>query len=107
MSLWNAQDAAAATGGRAQGNWTASGVSIDTRNMAPGDLFIALKDTRDGHEFVHGEYDFIQGTLPKVFWRRRFFRFGARDAFMNITTAALVYGVPRGGRQGVLRRGKD
>ncbi|MGR3521802.1 MAG: UDP-N-acetylmuramoyl-tripeptide--D-alanyl-D-alanine ligase [Paracoccus sp. (in: a-proteobacteria)] len=52
MSLWNAQDAAAATGGRAQGNWTASGVSIDTRNMAPGDLFIALKDTRDGHEFV-------------------------------------------------------
>ena len=28
------------------------GVSIDTRTLQPGDLFVALKDVRDGHEFV-------------------------------------------------------
>ena len=42
---------------------------------------VLIHATHDGHEFVHGEYDFIQGTPPKVFWRRRYFRFGARDAF--------------------------
>ncbi len=52
MTLWTAAEAAEATGGRAQGDWTASGVSIDTRSLAPGDLFVALKDVRDGHDFV-------------------------------------------------------
>ena len=52
MSLWTAEDAAAATGGRAQGDWTATGVSIDTRTIRPGDLFVALTDVRDGHDFV-------------------------------------------------------
>ena len=52
MSLWTAADAAAATGGRAQGDWEASGVSIDTRTIQRGDLFVALKDVRDGHDFV-------------------------------------------------------
>ncbi len=28
------------------------GISIDTRTLAPGDLFVALTDTRDGHDFV-------------------------------------------------------
>ncbi|MEM6375334.1 MAG: UDP-N-acetylmuramoyl-tripeptide--D-alanyl-D-alanine ligase [Pseudomonadota bacterium] len=52
MTLWSAQEAAAATGGQAQGTWQASGVSIDTRTLRPGDLFVALKDVRDGHDFV-------------------------------------------------------
>ncbi|MFT4960828.1 MAG: UDP-N-acetylmuramoyl-tripeptide--D-alanyl-D-alanine ligase [Paracoccaceae bacterium] len=52
MTLWSAQDAALATGGVAQGDWQASGVSIDTRSLEPGDLFVALKVARDGHEFV-------------------------------------------------------
>ncbi|MBK1636308.1 UDP-N-acetylmuramoyl-tripeptide--D-alanyl-D-alanine ligase [Rhodovulum adriaticum] len=51
-TLWTAAEAAAATGGRATCDWQASGVSIDTRSLAPGDLFVALKDRRDGHEFV-------------------------------------------------------
>jgi len=50
--LWNAADAAAATGGHNSVDWQASGVSIDTRSLQPGDLFVALKDSRDGHEFV-------------------------------------------------------
>ena len=52
MSLWTAKDAAAATGGQAQGDWAVDGVSIDTRTIAPGDLFVALQAVRDGHDFV-------------------------------------------------------
>jgi UDP-N-acetylmuramoyl-tripeptide--D-alanyl-D-alanine ligase len=29
-----------------------TGISIDTRTLEPGDLFVALKDQRDGHDFV-------------------------------------------------------
>ncbi|TDE41083.1 UDP-N-acetylmuramoyl-tripeptide--D-alanyl-D-alanine ligase [Antarcticimicrobium sediminis] len=52
MTLWTAPEAEAATGGRAQGDWAVSGVSIDTRTLAPGDLFVALSAARDGHDFV-------------------------------------------------------
>jgi len=50
--LWTAQDAATATGGRIAGDWRATGISIDSRSVAPGDLFIALSAARDGHDFV-------------------------------------------------------
>lgn len=51
--LWNPYDLAIATGGTwLRGEATASGVSIDSRTLAPGDLFVALTDTRDGHDFV-------------------------------------------------------
>ncbi len=52
MTLWTAAEAAAATGGRATSEWTVDGVSIDTRILQPGDLFVALKAARDGHDFV-------------------------------------------------------
>lgn len=51
-AIWTAQEAAAATGGETRGDWAATGVSIDTRSLMAGDLFVALKDTRDGHDFV-------------------------------------------------------
>ena len=51
-TLWTAQDAAVATGGKAHGDWVANGVSIDTRTIQAGELFVALKDVRDGHDFV-------------------------------------------------------
>lgn len=50
--IWTASDAAAATGGKTQGAWLASGLSIDTRTLEAGDLFIALTDQRDGHDFI-------------------------------------------------------
>ena len=52
--LWTAEEAQHATGGRlAHGeSWVATGVSIDTRTLEPGDLFVALKDVRDGHDFL-------------------------------------------------------
>ncbi len=51
-ALWTAEEAQAATGGSGPGGWTATGVSIDTRSLEPGDLFVALTDVRDGHDFV-------------------------------------------------------
>ena len=52
MTLWSAKEAEEATGGRAIGDWFVTGVSIDTRTLQIGDLFIALKAARDGHDFV-------------------------------------------------------
>ncbi len=52
MSLWTSADAARATGGTSTRDWVADGVSIDTRTIQPGDLFVALKAVRDGHDFV-------------------------------------------------------
>ena len=50
--LWTSQDAGLATSGRNTRGWQATGVSIDTRTLRPGDLFVALQDLRDGHDFV-------------------------------------------------------
>lgn len=51
--LWTAIDAAAATKGRATRPFAAEGVSIDSRTVAKGDLFVALKGPSfDGHDFV-------------------------------------------------------
>lgn len=51
--IWTAPEAEAATGGKAGGVWTATGLSIDTRTVQPGDLFIALKgDRMDGHDYA-------------------------------------------------------
>ncbi|MEK0082584.1 UDP-N-acetylmuramoylalanyl-D-glutamyl-2,6-diaminopimelate--D-alanyl-D-alanine ligase [Benzoatithermus flavus] len=52
-ALWTAEAVVAATGGETAGGWVASGVSIDTRTIAPGDLFVALiGPNRDAHDFV-------------------------------------------------------
>ena len=51
--LWTARDAAAATRGTASGWESVCGVSIDTREIAPGEMFVALAgEHRDGHAFV-------------------------------------------------------
>jgi UDP-N-acetylmuramoyl-tripeptide--D-alanyl-D-alanine ligase len=51
--LWTSSEVAAATGGALSGEaFAATGVSIDTRTLEPGDLFVALAGVRDGHEFI-------------------------------------------------------
>ncbi|WP_297692938.1 UDP-N-acetylmuramoyl-tripeptide--D-alanyl-D-alanine ligase [Phenylobacterium sp.] len=56
--LWTSEEIAAATGGKLAGKpFAASGVSIDTRTLAPGDLFVALGGIRDGHEFVQAAFE--------------------------------------------------
>ncbi len=49
--LWSAADLSAATG--APASFAATGISIDSRSVAPGDLFVALiGENGDGHAFV-------------------------------------------------------
>jgi len=51
--LWTAKEAASATAGQAAGDWSATGVAIDSRECAAADLFVALPGSRfDGHDFV-------------------------------------------------------
>jgi UDP-N-acetylmuramoyl-tripeptide--D-alanyl-D-alanine ligase len=51
--LWTSEDVAAAVGAVMTAGWSASGVSIDSRTLAKGDLFIALPGERfDGHDYV-------------------------------------------------------
>lgn len=52
--LWTSDEVAAATGGRVAEGFRATGVSIDSRSVEAGDLFVALAGVRDGHEFVEG-----------------------------------------------------
>jgi UDP-N-acetylmuramoyl-tripeptide--D-alanyl-D-alanine ligase len=70
--LWTSDEAAAATGGTAARSWSANGVAIDSRDLAAGDLFVALAGpSRDGHAFV-------------------------ADAFAKGAVAAVVHRVPAG-----------
>lgn len=51
-ALWTSGEMRAATGGTLAADVAVTGVSIDTRSIAAGDLFVALRDVRDGHDFV-------------------------------------------------------
>ena len=63
--LWTAAEAAVATGGSAATPWTAGGVSIDTRTLKTGDLFVAIKGPQfDGHAFVADA--FARGAVAAV-----------------------------------------
>ena len=56
--LWTSKEALSATNGTSVDEWVASGVSINTRTLNPGDLFIALVGpTLDGHDFVAKAFD--------------------------------------------------
>ena len=56
--LWTSDEIIAATGGQLAGApFAATGVSIDTRTLEAGDLFVALAGVRDGHEFVPAALD--------------------------------------------------
>ena len=51
-TLWTADEIAKAVGGQVAGDFAATGVSIDTRSVEKGDLFVPLVGARDGHDFV-------------------------------------------------------
>lgn len=51
--LWTAQDLIDATGGVMTAPFHAAGISIDTRTLRPGDLFVALRGVQgDGHAYI-------------------------------------------------------
>ena len=54
-ALWTVEAMATAMGAERQGQLPASiaGLSIDSRSIAPGEAFFAIRgDRRDGHDFV-------------------------------------------------------
>lgn len=58
MTLWTHMEAEGATLGKATQAFDVNGLSIDTRSLKAGDLFVALKgENRDGHEFVRAAFD--------------------------------------------------
>ena len=63
MSLWSSAEAETATLGKASRPFAVNGLSIDTRTIQEGDLFVALKgDNRDGHDFVRAAFEAKAGA---------------------------------------------
>jgi UDP-N-acetylmuramoyl-tripeptide--D-alanyl-D-alanine ligase len=55
--LWTSAEIETATGGRASAEFEVTGVTFDSREVQPGDLFIAMPGTvYDGHRFVAGAF---------------------------------------------------
>jgi len=53
VSLWTSDEIALATGGAASASFDVTGVTFDSREVGPGDLFVAMPGTvHDGHDFV-------------------------------------------------------
>lgn len=65
MALWTAAEIAAATGGTASHDFQAAGVEMDSRDVKPGDVFVALKgEAMDGHRFI--EAAFAKGAVAAI-----------------------------------------
>ena len=55
--LWTSDEIAAATGGTASVAFEVAGVTFDSREVEPADLFVAMPGTvHDGHKFVDGAF---------------------------------------------------
>ena len=56
--LWTSAEIEAATGGTASAAFEVTGVTFDSREVGPGDLFVAMPGTvHDGHSFVASAFD--------------------------------------------------
>ncbi|RZM32004.1 MAG: UDP-N-acetylmuramoylalanyl-D-glutamyl-2, 6-diaminopimelate--D-alanyl-D-alanine ligase, partial [Sphingomonas sp.] len=65
MSLWTSAEIAAATGGAASSDFFVTGVAFDSREVGPGDLFVAMKgEASDGHLFL--DQAFAQGAAGAI-----------------------------------------
>ncbi|MDP1025627.1 UDP-N-acetylmuramoyl-tripeptide--D-alanyl-D-alanine ligase [Sphingomonas sp. KR1UV-12] len=65
MTLWTSAEIAAATGGTASTDFATTGVAFDSREVGPGDLFVALTgESTDGHRFL--DQAFAQGAAGAV-----------------------------------------
>ena len=81
--LWTMAQAMSATGGvAANGDWAANGITFDSREVAAGDLFVALKGERDGHEFMGDA--FAKGAVAALI----------SDQPGNLPAGSPVLGVP-------------
>ena len=65
LALWSAAEIAAATDGVASHDFEASGVEMDSRDVKPGDVFVALKgEAMDGHRFIDAA--FAKGAVAAI-----------------------------------------
>mgnify|MGYP006168709775 CR=1 FL=1 len=65
QALWTAAEIASATGGIASHDFQASGVEMDSRDVKPGDVFVALKgEAMDGHRFIDAA--FAKGAVAAI-----------------------------------------
>jgi UDP-N-acetylmuramoyl-tripeptide--D-alanyl-D-alanine ligase len=56
--LWTSAEIESATLGHASRPFAASGLSIDTRTLKQGDLYVAIKgEKRDGHDFIQEAFE--------------------------------------------------
>ena len=56
--LWTFEEISAAAGAPLEAGGIASGVSIDSRTLMPGDLFVAIRGEKsDGHKFVEAAFE--------------------------------------------------
>jgi UDP-N-acetylmuramoyl-tripeptide--D-alanyl-D-alanine ligase len=64
-SLWTSDEAIKATAGNSNNAWNATGVSIDSRTIEPGDLFVPISGPNfDGHNFI--SQAFRQGAAASI-----------------------------------------
>jgi UDP-N-acetylmuramoyl-tripeptide--D-alanyl-D-alanine ligase len=84
-ALWTAEEIAIAVRGAESGPFEVSGVTFDSREVAKGDLFVALRgETTDGHRFI--DQAFAAGAAAALIERRAP---GYNYVDVGDTTAAL------------------
>ncbi len=65
VPLWTSAEIAAATGGVASAEFAMTGVAFDSREVGPGDLFVAMKgEASDGHLYL--DQAFAQGAAGAI-----------------------------------------
>ncbi|WP_298089494.1 UDP-N-acetylmuramoyl-tripeptide--D-alanyl-D-alanine ligase [uncultured Sphingomonas sp.] len=65
MTLWTSAGIAIATAGSASAPFDAAGIAFDSREVGPGDLFVAMKgEETDGHHFL--TQAFAQGAAGAI-----------------------------------------
>jgi len=86
--LWTVEAMAQAMGAQPHGAQPADvpGLSIDTRTIAPGEAFFALKDVRDGHDFVEAALKAGGGLAVVAASKRGMF---PKDAPLLVVTDVL------------------
>lgn len=96
--LWGWDELAAASGGRPDGAPTqaVAGIAIDSREISPGDVFFALQDRRDGHDFV--SLAFAAGAAAAIV-NEQYQRQDGDGALIRVSdTFAALEGVGRAAR---------
>lgn len=65
LALWSAAAIEAATGGTASHDFQAAGIEMDSRDVKPGDVFVALRgEAMDGHKFIAKAFE--QGAVAAI-----------------------------------------